>query len=64
MQFVETAITFIGTVKYVFVINTIKIFSFLPLINDLVTIGLNFLSTYFHISNHFIKYNQYFVKLY
>ena len=36
-------LTFFGTLKYDWVIKTIEILSFLPLINNSVTIGFNFL---------------------
>ena len=41
---VEFSLTSFGTLKYDYVIKTIKILSFLPLINNSVTTGLRFLS--------------------
>ena len=43
-----------GTLKYDYVIKTIEILSFQPLINNSVTIGFNLLLTN-HIRNHIIK---------
>ena len=51
---VQFSLTSFGTWKKNFAIKTVEIFSFLPLINSLVTIGLSFFVTN-HISNHIIK---------
>ena len=47
---VEFNLKSFGTLKYDYVIKTIEILSFLPLINNSVTTGFNY-----HISNHIIK---------
>ena len=46
-----------GTVRYDYVITTRKIFIFLPLINDFVTIGSRLFVTS-HICKHVIKHQK------
>ena len=41
-KYVQFSLTSLGTLKYDFVINTIEVFNFIPLINNSVTIGLSF----------------------
>ena len=41
-KYVQFSLTSLGTLKHDFVINAIKVFNFLPLINNSVTIGLSF----------------------
>ena len=49
---VEFSLTSFTTLKYDYVTKTIEMFSFMPLINNSVTIGFSFIN---HISNNIIK---------
>ena len=53
-KWVEFSLTSFGTLKYEYVIKTIEMFNFLPLINSALTIGLSFFIIN-HISNHIVK---------
>ena len=53
-KWVEFSLTSFGTLKYDCVIKTREMFSFLPLINNSVTIEFSFFVIN-HISNHIIK---------
>ena len=58
----EFRLIFFGTAKKNFIIKTGEIFSFLPLINNSVTVGFKVFTTK-HINNHIIKNDQYFSLL-
>ena len=53
-KWVEFSLTSFGTLKYEYVIKTIEMFNFLPLMNSALTIGLSVFIIN-HISNHIVK---------